>query len=73
VLRRRREIAERYLGPLDCPAAERTLAVVRQEAELWAAKRGASEQQLREQLTRRRTRCASCAAGARGRARPGAG
>lgn len=55
VLRSRREIAERYLGPLDGLAAARTVAVLRQEAELWAARRGAPERELRERLARRRT------------------
>jgi hypothetical protein len=55
VLHNRREIAERYLGPLDGLAAERTVAVLRGEAELWAAGRGAPEQELRERLARRRT------------------
>jgi hypothetical protein len=54
VLHSRREIAERYLGPLDGLAAERTVAVLRREADLWAAQRGAPEQELRERLARRR-------------------
>jgi hypothetical protein len=54
VMRRRRELAERYLGPLDGLAAERTVAVLRREAELWAAGRGAGERALRERLARRR-------------------
>jgi hypothetical protein len=51
---RRREIAERYLGPLDGMATARTLAVLRGEAELWAARRGARERALRARLERRR-------------------
>jgi hypothetical protein len=54
-LRSRREIAERYLGPLDGRAAERTVAVLGQEAALWADRRGAPERELRERLARRRT------------------
>lgn len=54
VLRSRREIAERYLGPLDGQASARTIAVLREEAELWAARRGAGERELRERLARRR-------------------
>jgi hypothetical protein len=54
VLRSRREIAERYLGPLDGLAAQRTVAALREEAALWAARRGAPEQELRERLARRR-------------------
>ena len=54
VLSGRREIAERYLGPLDGLAADRTVAVLREEAELWAARRGPGEQALRERLGRRR-------------------
>jgi hypothetical protein len=53
-LRRRREIAEGYLGPLDGLAAARTVAALREEAELWAAQRGAGERELRERLARRR-------------------
>jgi hypothetical protein len=55
VLNSRREIAERYLGPLDGLAAERTVAVLREEAELWAGRRGARERELRERLARRRS------------------
>jgi hypothetical protein len=51
---RRREIAESYLGPLDGRAAERTVAALREEAERWAAQRGAAERQLRVRLARRR-------------------
>ena len=54
VLGRRREIAERYLGPLDGLASERTAAVLRAQAERWAARRGAPEQELRAMLARRR-------------------
>jgi hypothetical protein len=54
VLESRREIAESYLGPLDGQAAERTVAVLVKEAELWAERRGARETELREQLARRR-------------------
>lgn len=54
VLNRRREIAESYLGPLDAHAADRTVAVLREQAELWAARRGRPEAELRERLTRRR-------------------
>ncbi len=54
VLRGRREIAERYLGPLDGHAGERTLAVLREETELWAGRLGARERQLRERLAGRR-------------------
>jgi hypothetical protein len=52
-LQRRREIAERYLGPLDGLAGERTIAALREEATLWAARRGAPERRLRERLTGR--------------------
>jgi hypothetical protein len=55
VMESRREIAERYLGPLDGLAAERTIAALREEAFLWAARRGAPERDLRERLARRRT------------------
>jgi hypothetical protein len=55
VLRKRREIAERYLGPLDGLAAERTVAVLRTEAELWASRRGTAEEELRERLAHRRS------------------
>jgi hypothetical protein len=55
MLHKRREIAERYLGPMDGLAAERTVAVLREEADLWAARRGATEQELRERLACRRT------------------
>jgi hypothetical protein len=54
VLERRREIAERYLGPLDGLAAERTVAVLGEEARLWAGRRGAGERELRERLVGRR-------------------
>jgi hypothetical protein len=54
VLHRRRAIAERYLGPLDGDAAARAVTALCREAELWAARRGAPERQLRERLTRRR-------------------
>lgn len=54
VLQSRREIAEGYLGPLDGLAAERTIAVLRGEAERWATRRGAPERELRERLTGRR-------------------
>ncbi len=54
VLRRRREIAESYLGPLDGRAAERTVAALREEAERWADRRGPAERQLRARLARRR-------------------
>jgi hypothetical protein len=53
-LRSRREIAERYLGPLDGRAAERTVAVLGEEAALWAARRGTPERELRARLARRR-------------------
>lgn len=55
VLRRRREIAERYLGPLDGFAAERTVAALVQEADRWARGRGAPERRLRARLAQRRT------------------
>ncbi|MGA9315373.1 MAG: hypothetical protein WBV77_12165 [Solirubrobacteraceae bacterium] len=55
VLDSRREIAERYLGPLDGMAAERTVAVLGEEAKLWAERRGAREKDLRERLARRRS------------------
>ncbi len=55
VMQSRREIAERYLGPLDGLASERTVAALREEAALWAARRGTPERELRERLTRRRT------------------
>ncbi len=54
VLSSRRRIAERYLGPLDGLAAQRTVAVLREEADAWAARRGPGEQALREWLGRRR-------------------
>lgn len=54
VLRSRREIAERYLGPLDGRAAERTVAVLGEEAAQWAARRGAPERELRMRLAQRR-------------------
>jgi hypothetical protein len=54
VLESRREIAERYLGPLDGQAAERTIAVLGKEAKTWAERRGAKETELRERLERRR-------------------
>jgi hypothetical protein len=54
VLSSRRELAERYLGPLDGHASARTLAVLREEAERWAARRGTPERALRERLARRR-------------------
>jgi hypothetical protein len=54
VLRGRREIAERYLGPLDGMAANRTIVALREEVARWAAQRGAPERELREQLTQRR-------------------
>jgi hypothetical protein len=53
-LGRRREIAEGYLGLLDGQASARTIAALRAEAELWAARRGAGERELRERLARRR-------------------
>jgi hypothetical protein len=55
VLRSRREIVERHLGPLDGMAAERTISVLREEATRWAERRGVPEQELRERLTRRRS------------------
>jgi hypothetical protein len=54
VLRRRREIAERYLGPLDGLAAQRTVAELREEVARWAARRGAVEWELRARLSARR-------------------
>lgn len=54
LLRSRRAIAERYLGPLDGLAAERTIAVLREEAAAWAGRRRAPERELRERLSRRR-------------------
>ncbi len=54
VLLSRREIAEGYLGPLDGLAAERTIAVLCDEADRWAARRGAPERELRERLGGRR-------------------
>lgn len=54
VLRRRREIAESYLGPLDGGASERALAVLREEADRWAAQRSAAQTDLRERLASRR-------------------
>ncbi|MFZ2113844.1 MAG: hypothetical protein WAU77_08950, partial [Solirubrobacteraceae bacterium] len=54
VLHSRRKIAERYLGPLDGLAAERTVAVLREEAAAWAGRRRAPERELRERLARRR-------------------
>jgi CDP-Glycerol:Poly(glycerophosphate) glycerophosphotransferase len=55
VVRSRREIAERYLGPLDGQAAQRTLAALSEEAALWEARRGAPERELRARLAARRT------------------
>lgn len=55
VLHSRRKIAERYLGPLDGLAAERTVAVLQEEATAWAERRRAPEQELRRRLARRRT------------------
>ena len=55
VLQGRREIAEGYLGPLDGLAAERTIRVLRDEADRWAARREAPERELRERLSGRRT------------------
>lgn len=54
LLHSRREIAEGYLGPLDGMAAERTVAVLREEAAAWAGRRRAPERELREHLARRR-------------------
>jgi len=54
LLRARREIAERYLGPLDGFAAQRTMAALREEASLWAARRGAPERELRARLIARK-------------------
>jgi hypothetical protein len=54
ILRARKETAERYLGPLDGLAAERTLAILSQEATRWAEQRGEPEMELRERLARRR-------------------
>ncbi len=51
----RRQIAERYLGPLDGLAAKRTIATLRGAAALWAERRGAPERELRERLARSRT------------------
>jgi adenine/guanine phosphoribosyltransferase-like PRPP-binding protein len=53
-LARRREIVERYLGPVDGHAAERTVAALRLEAQAWAARIGDRERELRAVLTRRR-------------------
>jgi hypothetical protein len=55
VMRRRREIVEGYLGPLDGEASARTVAVLREEARRWRERRGARERELRAELTRRRT------------------
>lgn len=54
VMRNRREIAERYLGPLDGMAAQRTVTTLRGQATLWAARRGEPERELRERLAHRR-------------------
>jgi hypothetical protein len=54
VLRSRRELAEGYLGPLDGRCAERSVAALRETAELWASRRGVGERELRERLARRR-------------------
>jgi hypothetical protein len=54
-LQKRRVLAERYLGPLDGQGAARTLAMLRREAESWAARRGGAERALRARLERRRT------------------
>jgi hypothetical protein len=54
MLQSRREIAERYLGPLDGAAAQRTVRLLREQADLWAARRGPQETALRERLLRRR-------------------
>lgn len=54
ILQRRREIAESYLGPLDGHAADRTLAVLREQATRWAARRDPTQRNLRDRLARRR-------------------
>jgi hypothetical protein len=54
VLSSRRAIAEGYLGPLDGKAAQRTMAVLCEEARRWAGERGLTERQLRASLARRR-------------------
>jgi hypothetical protein len=53
-LRGRRAIAEGYLGPLDGLSGRRTVVALREEAAVWATRRGAPERELRERLARRR-------------------
>lgn len=55
VLESRRRIAERYLGPLDGQAAERTIAILCEEAGLWRESRGPEARELRTRLARRRS------------------
>jgi hypothetical protein len=54
VLRRRRAIAERYLGPLDGGASDRVLSILVAEAAAWEGRRGATETELRQRLMARR-------------------
>ena len=52
--RTRREIAERYLGPLDGRASARAVAILRAEAQRWQARRSEPERELRRRLAGRR-------------------
>ena len=56
VTEERLRIAEHYLGPLDGRAAERTVAVLRDQVYAWAARRGPAQELLRARLERRRAR-----------------
>lgn len=47
---------ETYLGPLDGASASRTRALLCDEAEAWAVRRGPEASRLREQLAQRRAR-----------------
>jgi len=53
-LARRREIAERYLGPLDGGASRRTLEVIAGEVSSWARRRDDHQDELRRRLAARR-------------------
>lgn len=54
VMAERLRIAERYLGPLDGRAAQRTISVLRGEAEDWARRRSPAAERLREELVKQR-------------------
>jgi hypothetical protein len=54
VLRRRRTVAEHYLGPLDGGASARVLTMIRRQASDWAQRRGPDENELRRRLAARR-------------------